>query len=268
MYTMEEVSKHNTDTDCWIVIDNEVWNVTNFLKLHPGGHFVLMEWAGKDATEVFYGLHLSSVLQRYRDKLVIGRTGKKVRRNDPAGLSRVPYVEISPCYGVKSPYWKKKHIKFLKACRKWYIENIVPIEEQVSRKGKVPKGLVKKMGDDGILPIVCGIYPWPSEYAPPPPFGVKPEEWDIWYELAFAEGVGGVITRTWLSQGILGGLAIGTPPVQRIKNKEIKDRVLREVLSGEKRICLCITEPFGGSDVAGSIRCVAKKNSMWKILHC
>lgn len=32
-----EVSNHNTPDDCWIVVDNQVWDVTNFLDEHPGG---------------------------------------------------------------------------------------------------------------------------------------------------------------------------------------------------------------------------------------
>ena len=36
-YTMEEVRKHKTDNDCWIVWNGGVYDVTNFLPDHPGG---------------------------------------------------------------------------------------------------------------------------------------------------------------------------------------------------------------------------------------
>ena len=44
-------------------------------------------------------------------------------------------------------------------------------------------------------------------------------------------------------------MVIGLPPVLNFAKKELKERVVRDVLSGKKRICLAITEPIAGSDV-------------------
>ena len=33
----QTVLKHNTPEDCWIVVGDEVWDVTNFVPEHPGG---------------------------------------------------------------------------------------------------------------------------------------------------------------------------------------------------------------------------------------
>lgn len=33
----QQVLKHNTLQDCWIVVENEVWDVTSFVEEHPGG---------------------------------------------------------------------------------------------------------------------------------------------------------------------------------------------------------------------------------------
>lgn len=37
LLSTKEVSKHKTPDDCWIVVDNKVWDVTDFVEEHPGG---------------------------------------------------------------------------------------------------------------------------------------------------------------------------------------------------------------------------------------
>ena len=51
-FTMDEVSKHNKKNDAWLVINNKVYDVTNWIPHHPGG-IVIMKGIGKDATNLF-----------------------------------------------------------------------------------------------------------------------------------------------------------------------------------------------------------------------
>ncbi|XP_050078711.1 cytochrome b5-like [Anopheles maculipalpis] len=51
--TLSEVAYHDCYDDCWIVLYDRVYDITNFLRLHPGGHDVLVENAGRDATIAF-----------------------------------------------------------------------------------------------------------------------------------------------------------------------------------------------------------------------
>jgi cytochrome b involved in lipid metabolism len=37
LISVEEISKHNTPEDCWIVVDGKVWDITDFAPEHPGG---------------------------------------------------------------------------------------------------------------------------------------------------------------------------------------------------------------------------------------
>ena len=45
--TMDEVAKHDKDGDCWIVVDNKVFDVSKFARMHPGGKKVLTAMGGK-----------------------------------------------------------------------------------------------------------------------------------------------------------------------------------------------------------------------------
>ena len=51
-YTMDEVSMHNSRTDCWTVISGEVYDLTDYVIRHPGGNEILRA-CGTDATSLF-----------------------------------------------------------------------------------------------------------------------------------------------------------------------------------------------------------------------
>jgi cytochrome b involved in lipid metabolism len=50
---MAVVAEHNTSTDCWLVIDNNIYNVTDYIPNHPGGEKEIADYCGKDATAAF-----------------------------------------------------------------------------------------------------------------------------------------------------------------------------------------------------------------------
>uniref|UniRef100_A0A0D9XCM8 Cytochrome b5 heme-binding domain-containing protein n=1 Tax=Leersia perrieri TaxID=77586 RepID=A0A0D9XCM8_9ORYZ len=53
-YTMKEISTHNKRKDCWIIINDKVYDVTSYVEEHPGGDEILNN-AGGDSTEGFLG---------------------------------------------------------------------------------------------------------------------------------------------------------------------------------------------------------------------
>jgi len=51
--SLDEVAKHNSAQDCWIVIENRVLDVTAFVNIHPGGADKIIDYCGSDATQAF-----------------------------------------------------------------------------------------------------------------------------------------------------------------------------------------------------------------------
>jgi hypothetical protein len=47
-FTLAQVSKHNTLDDCWIVVNEQAFDITRFVKKHPGGFGPILNMAGKD----------------------------------------------------------------------------------------------------------------------------------------------------------------------------------------------------------------------------
>lgn len=51
-FTVEEVAKQNTGESLWVIFNDRVYDITEFAQDHPGGDDILLEYAGKDITEV------------------------------------------------------------------------------------------------------------------------------------------------------------------------------------------------------------------------
>jgi len=73
--TMEEVAKHTSKSDCWVVVSGQVLDVTSFLSQHPGGELAILTFAGKDATEEFNMIHPPDVIPKYAPDAIIGQVG-------------------------------------------------------------------------------------------------------------------------------------------------------------------------------------------------
>ena len=53
-YSSKEVSEHKTKSDCWTIIDGDVYDITSYIPRHQGGDNILSA-CGIDATEFFNG---------------------------------------------------------------------------------------------------------------------------------------------------------------------------------------------------------------------
>ncbi|MBU0613211.1 cytochrome b5 domain-containing protein [Patescibacteria group bacterium] len=53
MLTETNVARHSIVNDCWLIVNNKVYDVTNYLDSHPGGRSIIIPYCGKDATQGF-----------------------------------------------------------------------------------------------------------------------------------------------------------------------------------------------------------------------
>merc|ERR1719190_181310 len=92
-YSMEDVQKHVTKSDCWVVLHGRVLNVTSFLSQHPGGELAILTFAGKDASAEFDMIHPPDVIEKYAPDAVIGDVGaakpKKANMRPMPSLARL-----------------------------------------------------------------------------------------------------------------------------------------------------------------------------------
>ncbi len=71
-YSKSTVANHNRASDCWTIVDGNVYNLTKFVARHPGGRKRIIRMCGRDASAAFRGQHSSGsrastvVLKRYK----------------------------------------------------------------------------------------------------------------------------------------------------------------------------------------------------------
>jgi len=152
---------------------------------------------------------------------------------------------------MNSMYFTEEHESFRQSFKDFLQKEVVPHIDKWEKEGTVERFIWKKFGEMGY-------------------FGLnQPEEYgglglDLFYTVIFLEELqkvnsGGFAANMWAHAYL----------AMTHLNKEGDDRIKREYLTpsieGDKIGCLCITEPFGGSDVAGMRTTAIKKGDTYVI---
>jgi len=256
---MSEIEAKNSADACWIVIDNRVYDVSDFADMHPGGAGILQAYGGKDATEVFWSYHRNEVLEKFHDKLCIGtvKGAPQVPRAVSWGeISKVPFAEPSFMRGWVSPFLKDHHKAFRVAVRSFLESEVRPVAEQCELSGKAPTPkLYQKIGKFGL---------WAARTPPGPhlkmleagglqlPGGLAAADFDYFHEQIAHEEVSRLGTPGFIDS-IGAGFVISIAPILYFGTDIMKQQVAPAVIMGDKRSCLAISEPAAGSDVAGML---------------
>lgn len=142
------------------------------------------------------------------------------------------------------PFYTAEHEAFRDSVRRWVDKEIEPYATQWDEAEEFPRELYRKAADIGLLQLG-----YPEQYG-----GI---EADVFFQIiAFQEvaraGSGGV-------HASLFSHTISAPPIVYGGSESLRQRVLPELLSGNKIGALAVTEPDTGSDVA-SISTTARRD--------
>ena len=147
----------------------------------------------------------------------------------------IPPAGIEP--GKNDLFYNESHDSWRQELRKFVSKEIVPFVEEWEEAGEFSRELYKKAGEFGLLGMG-----YPEKY------GGTSEGIDIFH---------GIVTSEELAQGC-GGVAasllslnISLPLIMALGTEEQKQKYIPPVIAGDKIACLGVTEPSGGSDVAG-----------------
>ncbi|WVQ94419.1 hypothetical protein IAU59_001498 [Kwoniella sp. CBS 9459] len=71
-YSLAQLKEHNTRESLWMLLHDKVYDITAFMDEHPGGDEVLVEEAGRDATEAFEDVGHSDEARAMLPKMLLG----------------------------------------------------------------------------------------------------------------------------------------------------------------------------------------------------
>ena len=153
---------------------------------------------------------------------------------------------------MNSLYFTEEHHAFRASFKDFLQKEVVPYIDKWEQTGSIERFIWKKFGEMGYFGLST-----PQEYG-----GL---DLDLFYTVIFLEELqkinsGGFAAAIWAHE------YLAMTHLNKEANEAIKQKYLLPSVEGDMIGCLCITEPFGGSDVAG-MRSTAIKNQDHYILN-
>ncbi|WGD35117.1 acyl-CoA dehydrogenase family protein [Olleya sp. YS] len=152
---------------------------------------------------------------------------------------------------MESMYFKEEHQLFRESLRDFLQKEVIPHIEKWEQTGTIERFIWKKFGDMGFFGIN-----YPEQYG-----GLN---LDLFYMVILLEELqrinsGGFAAAMWAHA------YLAMTHLNAEGSEAIKEKYLTASIAGDMIGCLCITEPFGGSDVAGMRTTAVKKGDNYVI---
>jgi len=148
-----------------------------------------------------------------------------------------------------SLYFTEEHEFFRKSFQDFLKKEVVPHIDAWEKTGTIDRFIWEKFGEMGYFGL-----------ATPEAYGGM--DLDIFYTIIFIEELqkinsGGFAAAIWAHE------YLAMTHLNKEASEEQKQKYLLPSVTGEKIGCLCITEPFGGSDVGGMRTTAVKKGDTY-----
>lgn len=152
---------------------------------------------------------------------------------------------------MNSMYFKEEHELFRESLKEFLKKEVVPHIDKWEKTGDIERFIWSKFGEMGYFGIA-----YPEKYG-----GL---DLDLFYTVIFLEELqkinsGGFAAAMWAHA------YLAMTHINKEGDDRIKEEYLTPSISGEKIGCLAITEPFGGSDVAGMRTTAVKEGDHYVI---
>ncbi|KAL6245495.1 hypothetical protein RBB50_007494 [Rhinocladiella similis] len=181
-------------------------------------------------------------------------------------FATAPYADPAWLSRDVSPYYTESHRRLQRESREYVATCITPFCEEWERQGSVPRDVIINHARLGymavsIYPLAIGQIKATKQRLPG---DIRPEDWDGFHDLIVIDEIAkcGYLGVIW---ALSCGNSIGAPPLINYGTDEQKARFLPDVLSGNSRFCLGVTEPDAGSDVAGITTTAERHGDMYVV---
>jgi len=152
---------------------------------------------------------------------------------------------------MNSLYFTEEHQLFRESFRDFLQKEVVPHIEKWEKSGTIERFIWKKFGDMGFFGVN-----YPEAYG-----GMN---LDLFYTVIFLEELQ-KINSAGFAAAMWAHAYLAMTHLNAEGDERIKQDYLAPSIAGDKIGCLCITEPFGGSDVAGMRTTAVKKGDKYII---
>ncbi|CAP64882.1 uncharacterized protein PODANS_5_4240 [Podospora anserina S mat+] len=176
----------------------------------------------------------------------------------------IPFSDPPALMGLPSPYFTPSHLQWAKAIRPFITSNLhsLAVESEQSPTATVPESVFSTFANHHML-IPALPAPLPAAWLKKLGIhtllgGLKVEDFDSLHGYIYSDEM----VRSGLAGppgSLTTGIAFGLPLILKFGSPILQEKTVPDILLGRKRICIAITEPEAGSDVAGIVT-TAKKS--------